>query len=265
MFVVYSLCALIYLSVSAYLCISLTRPTPLKKIPILIALGLALIFHAIALYPNLMTDYGLNFNIFNSISLTGVFFLAFFLLFSLYRPILILGLLAAPTAFIALTLGYFGQVAYQPIDNITPLLSVHIILSFAAYCVLLMSAIQAIIFRLQIRELKHQTIHRFWVNKLPPLQSMESLLFDMILLGFVLLSFALCVGFLVTYDIIAQHIAHKLFFSALSWCVFGWLIFGHYKYGWGGKRASNMTIYGFLLLLVGFVGSKAVLELVLGK
>lgn len=264
-FVVYSLAMLIYLSVSAYLCISLTRPTPLKKLPITLALSIALILHACVLYPNLITHNGLNFNIFNSISLTGVFFLAFFLLFSLYRPILILGLLAAPTALIALTLGYFGQVSYQPIENISPLLSIHIILSFGAYCVLLMSAIQAVIFRLQIRELKHQTIHRFWVNKLPPLQSMESLLFDMILLGFILLSFALSVGFVVTYDVIAQHIAHKLFFSALSWLVFGWLIIGHYRYGWGGKRASNMTIYGFLLLLVGFVGSKAVLELVLGR
>lgn len=265
MSVIYVITALIYGFISVHLYINLSRHRPIDKKMPLSALAIGLVLHLCLLYPSIVTQYGLNFNIFNSLSLTGAFFLLFFLLFSLYRPILILGLLASPTAFITLSLGYFGKVAYQPIDNISPLLSVHIILSFASYCILWMSAVQAVILKLQIRELKHQTIHRFWVNKLPPLQSMESLLFDMILLGFVLLSFALTLGLVVTHDIIGQHIAHKFFFSILSWCVFGWLIIGHYKYGWRGNRASLMTIYGFLLLLIGFVGSKAVLELVLGR
>lgn len=265
MFITYGIASLIYLIISIQIYTHLSRHYPLKKLPTILFLAIALVLHTSLLFPNISTPYGLNFNIFNSLSLTGVFFLTFFLLFSLYRPILTLGLLAVPTALITMTLGYFGQAAYQPIENITPLLSIHIILSFASYCILLMSAVQAIILKLQLRELKHQTIHRFWVNKLPPLQSMEHLLFDMILLGFVLLSFALVFGFSLTYDIIGQHIAHKLFFSALSWLVFGWLIVGHHKFGWGTKRASTMTIYGFGLLLIGFIGSKAVLELILGQ
>lgn len=265
MFIIYSLAMLSYLVVGVYLYTALTAHRPIHKYGTLILLSIGAICHALLLYPNIATQYGLNFNLFNAISLTGLFFLGFFILFSLYRPILSLGLLASPVAMLGLSLGYFGRAGYEPLVGISQLLELHIVLSFAAYCVLLMGAVQAIMLKLQIRELKHQTIHRFWVAKLPPLQSMESLLFDMILLGFVILSIALCLGFMATYDILAQHIAHKLFFSVLSWLVFGWLIFGHYRYGWQSRRAANMTIGGFILLAIGFIGSKAVLELILGK
>lgn len=260
---IYSAAIIVYTIFGVYLYITLTHSRHIHKAGVLIGLTLAAILHAILLYPNIVTRYGFNFNIFNTISLTALFFLLFFMIFSLYRPILSLGLLAIPVAVIGLSLGHFGRSAYAPLSDISSLLEWHIVLSFAAYCVLLMGCVQAIILKLQIKELKHQTIHRFWVSKLPPLQSMQSLLFDMILVGFVLLSMALCLGFLATYDVLAQHIAHKLVFSVLSWLVFGWLIVGHYCYGWRSNKATNMVMGGFLLLAVGFVGTKAVLELII--
>lgn len=261
----YGVATLIYACLGLYLYGCLTKNKSIHKNSTLSLLLIGIVLHAMLLTPQIITTHGLNFNIFNTLSLTTLFFLVFYGLFALYRPILSLGVLALPTALIGLSIGYFGRAAYEPLTNLNTALQAHIFLSFAAYCVLLMAAVQAIILRLQIRELKHQTMQRFWVSKLPSLQSMESLLFDMILLGFVMLSIALGLGFLATYDVLAQHIAHKLFFSVLSWLVFGWLIFGHYKYGWQSRRAANMTIGGFLLLAIGFVGSKAVLELVLGK
>lgn len=264
-FIIYALAATIYLAVSIHLYLAVKKRTATKPIIGLVGLSIGMVLHAILLYPSIVTQQGLNFNIFNTLSLTALFFLVFFIIFGLYRPIISLGLLAAPTAFIGLSAGYFGRATYEPLVGLSPPLEIHIVLSLAAYCVLLMACVQAIILRLQIRELKHQSIHRFWVSRLPALQSMENLLFDMILLGFVLLSFALVLGLIVTYDLIAQHIAHKFFFSILSWFVFGWLIFGHYYYGWNGKRATNMTIYGFILLAIGFFGSKAVLELILAR
>ncbi|WP_250163074.1 cytochrome c biogenesis protein CcsA [Psychrobacter sp. WY6] len=187
----------------------------------------------------------------------------FYFLFCLYRPIVSLGILAAPTALVGLTIGYIGRAPYQPITNISIGLEAHILLSLAAYCVLLMAAVQALFLRLQIRELKHHSIHRFWVNKLPSLQSMESLLFDMLLVGFVLLSIALGIGFIYVKDLMAQHIVHKTVFSLLSWLLFGALLVGNWRAGWRGKRAANMTIYAFILLAIGFVGSKFVLEMLI--
>lgn len=258
------LASLAYILVSVYLGWALTQDKPVHKG---IGLGLfmiGMVAHAVLLYPYVVTLYGLNFNLFNVISLISLFFLFFYVLFCLYRPIISLGILAAPTALLGMTIGYTGRAPYQPITNISVGLEAHILLSFAAYCVLLMAAVQALFLRLQIRELKHHTIHRFWVNKLPSLQSMESLLFDMLLVGFVLLSIALGIGFIYVDDLMAQHIMHKTVFSLLSWLLFGTLLFGNWRAGWRGKRAANITIYAFILLAIGFVGSKFVLELLLG-
>lgn len=263
MLIIYVIAAIIYVAVASFLYNKLTKQQPIHKQSFIIALLMGAGLHAFLLFPQIITPYGLNLHIFNTISLISLFFLVFFVLFCLYRPIMSLGILAAPTALIGLSVGFFGRAPYEPLGELTPLLQSHILLSFAAYCVLLMAAVQAIILKLQIRELKHQTIHRFWVSKLPSLQSMESLLFDMILVGFVILSIALGLGFVATYDVMAQHIAHKLFFSVLSWLIFGIFIVGHYRFGWRGKRAANFTIYGFILLAIGFVGSKAVLDLLI--
>lgn len=263
MFFAYLFASLMYLWVGVYLYVGLVSGRAVAKNLTLGGLMLGLVAHAWVLYPSVMTLYGLNLNIFNVLSLISLCFVAFFVGFSLYHPILSLGILAAPTAFLGLTVGYFGKVEYRPLTAVGFGLEGHILLSFAAYCVLLMAAVQAVILRLQIRELKHKTVHRVWVNQLPSLQSMEALLFDMILVGFVLLSVALAFGFVAVHDFLGQHVAHKTVFSLLSWLVFGGLIIGHWRSGWGGKRAANMTIYGFLLLAVGFVGSKIVLELIL--
>lgn len=257
------LAGMVYILVSIYIGWALIQDKPIHKGVSLVLLVVGMLAHAALLYPHVVTLYGLNFNLFNIISLISLFFLFFYVIFSLYRPIVSLGILAAPTALVGMIVGYIGRAPYRPITDISVGLEAHILLSLAAYCVLLMAALQALFLRLQIRELKHQSIHRFWVNKLPSLQSMESLLFDMLLVGFVLLSIALGIGFVYVEDLMAQHLAHKTVFSVLSWLLFGALLLGNWRAGWRGKRAANMTIYAFILLAIGFVGSKFVLEMLL--
>lgn len=259
----YVIASIAYVALGIYLCWALLEDRPIGKHISLGLLLIGMVAHSMVLTPQIITLHGLNFNVFNTLSLTSLFFLLFYGLFCLYRPILSLGILAAPTAFIGLSAGYFGRAPYQPLMNMSLGLETHILLSIAAYCVLFMAALQAVFLRLQIRELKHRTIHRIWVDKLPPLQSMESLLFDMILVGFVILSLALGLGFVYVHDLMAQHIAHKTVFSVLSWLLFGSLLIGHWRSGWRGKRAANTTIYAFILLAIGFIGSKVVLELML--
>ena len=257
------LAGMVYILVSIYIGWALIHDKPIHKGVSLGLLVVGMLAHAALLYPHVVTLYGLNFNLFNTISLISLFFLFFYVIFSLYRPIVSLGILAAPTALAGMIVGYIGRAPYRPITDISVGLEAHILLSLAAYCVLLMAALQALFWRLQIRELNHQSIHRFWVNKLPSLQSMESLLFDMLLVGFVLLSIALGIGFVYVEDLMAQHLAHKTVFSVLSWLLFGALLLGNWRAGWRGKRAANMTIYAFILLAIGFVGSKFVLEMLL--
>ena len=262
MLLAFVIASIAYIAVTLYIGWALTTNKTIRKGASLGLLLVGMLAHATLLYPYIFTLYGLNFNLFNVLSLISLFFLFFYVLFSLYRSIVSLGILAAPTALLGMTVGYVGRAPYQPLTEVSVGLEAHIILSFAAYCVLLMAAVQALFLRLQIRELKQNTIHRFWVNKLPSLQTMESLLFDMILVGFVLLSIALGIGFIYVEDLFAQHIVHKTVFSVLSWLLFGLLLLGNWRIGLRGKRAANMTFYAFILLAIGFIGSKFVLELV---
>ena len=87
-----------------------------------------------------------------------------------------------------------------------------------------MATIQAVILRLQDREMKKKQKRRGWVSLLPSYQDMESLLFDMLMTGFVLLTLALSFGFFTIDNFFAQHLAHKTAFSIISWLVYGSLI-----------------------------------------
>ncbi len=58
---------------------------------------------------------------------------------------------------------------------------------------------------------------------------------------------------------------HKIVFSVLAWLVFGALLFGRYRYGWRGRTALNWILAGGALLLLAYIGSKFVLEVILGR
>lgn len=264
-FVIFVLALVCYGLTTVYLMWAVTQQKPIRKGMVLGQLLIGLLGHAVVLYPDIITQGGLNFNIFNVVSLTTLFILLFYWGFCLYRQILPLGILATPLAFLGMMIGFFGDAPYHPLSTISPILQAHIIMSLAAYSVLFMAAIAAIMLRLQISELKRQTFHRVWVDKLPSLQSMEALLFDMITVGFTLLSISLLLGFIDTTNLLAQHLVHKTVFSLLSWLVFGALLVGHWRFGWRGQRAANMTLYGVILLGLAFIGTKFVLELILNK
>jgi ABC-type uncharacterized transport system permease subunit len=94
---------------------------------------------------------------------------------------------------------------------------------------------------------------------------MESLLFQIIGAGFILLSLSLLTGFLYLDDLFAQHLVHKTVLSICAWGLFAALLIGHWRYGWRGKTAVRWTLSAFALLLIGYFGSKLVLEIFLGR
>ncbi|MDS7694942.1 cytochrome C assembly family protein [Acinetobacter soli] len=227
-----------------------------------VSLGLAL--HAAVLYDSMLTPLGINYDVFNLISFTSGLMLLMSLIFSTFRPILALNLIGIPVAATGLILGYAFSRPDQFIERHSLGLDLHIILSLSAYAVLLMATIHAILLWFQDRELKKKQKHRFWVNLLPPFQAMESLLFDLLRTGFVLLTVALAFGFFTVENFLGQHLAHKTVFSIISWIIYGALLIGHAKFGWRGQKAIRFTLIGFILLAIGFIGSKMILELILG-
>jgi len=142
-------------------------------------------------------------------------------------------------------------------------LDTHILLSVLAYGFLAVGAIFSILLFIQEYMLKHNYLGKS-LKAFPPLTQTEHMMFNMIALGFLLLTSSLISGFIFLENIFSQNLAHKTFFSIVSWFIFATLLFGRYKFGWRGKTAIKFTLSGFLLVVLSYFGSKFVLELLLG-
>jgi ABC-type uncharacterized transport system permease subunit len=105
------------------------------------------------------------------------------------------------------------------------------------------------------------------LSALPPLLTLEALLFRILALGFVMLTLTLVTGVVFSEEVFGQplQLNHKTLFGILSWLVFGGLLLGRWLWGWRGRRALRWTMTGFVVLLLAYVGSRFVLEVLLSR
>jgi ABC-type uncharacterized transport system permease subunit len=102
-----------------------------------------------------------------------------------------------------------------------------------------------------------------------PLMTLERLTFRFVQAGFVLLSATLLVGWLFAETLYGPRLTgmwnHKTVFSLLSWLVFAGLLIGRARLGWRGRKAVRVLYLGSGLLLLGYAGSRFVLEVILRR
>lgn len=95
-----------------------------------------------------------------------------------------------------------------------------------------------------------------------PLLRLERLTFRFVEAGFIVLTLALVLGVI---TVTRWRWDHKTVFSLLGWLVFAALLAGRAMRGWRGRRATRWLYTGAALLLLAYVGSRFVLEVVLGR
>jgi ABC-type uncharacterized transport system permease subunit len=101
----------------------------------------------------------------------------------------------------------------------------------------------------------------------PPLLTLENYLFRLITAGFVLLTITLASGIVFSEQLFGKPVTfnHKNVLSVAGWCVFAVLLMGRWRYGWRGRTALKWILGGTLLLVLGYLGSKFVLEVILHR
>jgi len=142
----------------------------------------------------------------------------------------------------------------------------HLIISLLAYSLFTIASLHVLMMAVMERRLHRGNLPQFMQN-LPPLLTMEHLLFRIISAGFVLLTLTLGSGILFSEEVFGKpmQFTHKTVFGILSWLIFGAMLAGRAHYGWRGRVAMRWTLAGFLSLFFAYIGSKFVLEVLLQR
>lgn len=142
----------------------------------------------------------------------------------------------------------------------------HFLAAMLAYSLFTLSALHAVFMGYTERKL-HQRALTKSLASLPPLLTMETMLFRMIIIAFVLLTIALGSGSFYSEEIFGKPLTfdHKTLFAFISWGIFAALLIGRRIWGWRGRTALRWTMAGFMVLLLAYMGSRFVLEVVLSR
>lgn len=224
----------------------------------------ALIVHAIALAHVSFQSGALVLGVGTALSLFAWQSALLLWLFSLRESVGVLGLVVYPIAGICAVAAFALPSGSAAVDMLTWPTIMHILLSMLAYGLLTLGAVQAVILALQHSQLRRRPPGPL-MSALPPLETMEALLFRLIIAGFILLSLAIATGALFIDHLFAQHLAHKTILSLLAWLVFAVLLWGRRQFGWRGQTAMRGALSGYGVLVLAYFGSKMVLEIMLGQ
>ncbi len=235
----------------------------------LLMLALALGLHAPVLASQIVVLEGLRYGFASALSAT--LWLALVVLVWEARRSRLEGAASfvAPLAAFALVLPWFfvGHLFQGPVSV---LFVPHLLIGTLAYGIFLLAATLAVFILIQARVLQPRSagfLEDGLIDQLPPLLAMERMLFRYLSLGFFLLTITLVSGLLFSEEVFgrALRLDHKSVLTLLSWLVYGLLLWGHRHRGWRGAAAARATLLGFFVLLLAYVGSRFVLEVVLKR
>lgn len=184
-----------------------------------------------------------------------------------------LRILVLPVAAVAVVLPAIFPGGVVDLSGKSALFSWHIAIAILAYSTLTIAAFHAVLMALQESRLhtrpgaKQQGWLATAIDRLPPLLTMEKLLFRLIGFGFGLLTLTVLSGVVFSEQLFGMAFQwnHKTVFTMLSWLLFGALLAGRAWRGWRGRTALSFTLTGFATLLLAYVGSRFVLEVVLHR
>lgn len=174
--------------------------------------------------------------------------------------------LVLPTATVAVMLPVIFPSTQALVNTETLAFKAHLLISMLAYSLFTIASLHVMLMAIIERRL-HAGALPSTLQKMPPLLTLETLLFRILAAGFVLLTLTLASGVLFSEELFGKpaRFSHKTVFGVLSWLIFAALLGGRWFYGWRGRTAVRWTLAGFLMLVLAYIGSKFVLEVILSR
>jgi ABC-type uncharacterized transport system permease subunit len=251
--------------------------------PVRLLLLLALLLHGVLLHTTIFPHDAMVFGF--AFALSAMFWLGagIYWIESFFFPLDGLRLLVLPLACVASLLPLmFGGVQVLSYAA-APLFKLHFLIANVAYGLFAIAALHAVLMLLVERRLHAMRGHggmlqrqnaaagngwlSSWLDALPPLLTLEKLLFRLISAGFVLLTLTLISGMLFNEQLMdrALKLDHKTVFAILSWLMFGALLTARKVSGWRGRAALRWVLAAFVALLLAYIGSRFVFQVLLHR
>ncbi len=227
---------------------------------------LALVAHAISLRMEIFDGGSMRFGFAIALSVMLWLAIALYWIESFYARMEGLQVIGLPAAAVAAVLPALFSEPHVLTNAGSMAFRLHFLMAMLAYSLFTLAALHAL-----LMATAEKSLHRGRVSPLlaglPPLLTMEALLFRLIHVAFVLLTFTLISGVFFSETLFGKALTfnHKTVFAILSWLIFAALLTGRHLRGWRGRVALRWTLAGFAALLLAYVGSRFVLEVILGR
>jgi ABC-type uncharacterized transport system permease subunit len=251
---------------AAWLCRPHAEPAPsrtMRAAAIAVALGV----HAAVIGRAIVTREGLDLSFLNALSLVAGLSVLVAWLSGALRILPGVASMILPVAAFCALLPAFSRTEHRVAYADAPWATAHISVSLIAYALFVVAALQAVVLTGIEQRLHRGAPLPEARDDTPPLLTLERYLFRLIGAGFVLLTIAVVSGVFFSEELFGKPAAftHKIVLTAAGWVVFAILLFGRWRYGWRGRTALKWILGGTLLLVLGYLGSKFVLEVLLKR
>jgi ABC-type uncharacterized transport system permease subunit len=226
----------------------------------------ALLAHGVTLVREIFPGDTMHFSFSIALSMILWLAIAFYWIESFYARMEGLQMLGLPVAAVGVLLPmvFPGQHLLANADSLQ--FRAHFLIAMLAYSLFTLAALHAVLMAVAEKSLHRGRLTPLLAS-LPPLLTMETLLFRLIHVAFGLLTLTLVSGVLFSESLFGKALTfnHKTVFAILSWFIFAHLLAGRHFRGWRGRKALRWTLAGFVALLLAYVGSRFVLEVLLGR
>lgn len=183
-----------------------------------------------------------------------------FIYFERSYRVSILGAFITPPVLLAILV---SSILPDEVRQISPILHsnwfwVHALMAFTSYAAFTITCATSVMYLIQARSLKKKHFGALF-RKLPSLETMDDISYRCLTIGFPLLTVAIISGSIWSQQATGSFwnwSDRKQIWSLITWLVYAALLHGRLTTGWRGRRAAILSIVGFIVLLITFIGMK---------